>query len=80
MGCPWEVGIGHRPYQGEPIGSRRHLGQEVGESHSSKLGRDRSERATDFGRGIGLRVERVELARTARQKDEQDRLRSGPRS
>ncbi len=66
------AGVGHRAEHGEAVGERGEAGNQLGEVEAGGLRRDRGERAAELGGGVGLRVERVEVAATAAEPDDDD--------
>ena len=58
-------GTDERAKEDEAVGDAGNLGQELGELETVELGRDGSERATNLGGSVGLRVDKVHLGRPA---------------
>ena len=63
-----------RPDHGQPIGQRSQLGKCLAEGDAGNARGHFAGHAADFGRGGHLRIKRLDLARPAVQKQEDDRL------
>ena len=63
---------GERTHDGHPVGSLRHLGEGATEPDTRQVGLDLPGAAADVGGDVKLRVEGLDLRRTALQEEEDD--------
>ncbi len=61
----------HRPHESQAIHATSHFGQVLADSDSGYRGADCAKISSIFGRSMGFRIERVEVARPAEQENEQ---------
>ncbi len=67
--------VGQRSQNGPAIGMVGQFWQVFAKLDAGKLGTDRSELATDFRRCVRFRIDRIQLAWTTAEHDQQDRFR-----